>query len=207
LTGQKPVASLRTSVVASTAFDAEAGRPSHPREDKGVGAWHALARRCVTGEGGGLMLRDLLKIPKKLKPVTLWVHPEGRVVGSLFLRPQSPNAPREEEPIEVLNTPDPFLVLRRDDRDELRFYNKTAVVRVEYEDDAPQSIPDVQTLLCTLHLMDGSLISGIIRKALPPDRARLFDYLNLHGEHFVKVHCEDGMVCVVNKSYIACVTP
>ena len=51
------------------------------------------------------------------------------------------------------------------------------------------------------------LISGTIRKALPPDRARLFDYLNLHGEHFVKVHCEDGMVCVVNKSYIACVTP
>jgi len=153
------------------------------------------------------MLRDLLKIPKKLKPVTLWVHPEGRVVGSLFLRPQSPNAPREEEPIEVLNTPDPFLVLRRDDRDELRFYSKTAVVRVEYEDDASPPVPDVQTLLCTLHLMDGSLISGTIRKALPPDRARLFDYLNLRDEHFVKVHCGDGMVCVVNKVYIACVTP
>jgi hypothetical protein len=153
------------------------------------------------------MLRDLLKIPKKLKPVTLWVHPEGRVVGSLFLRPQSPNAPREEEPVEVLNTPDPFLVLRRDDRDELRFYNKTAVVRVEYENEEPQPILGVQTLLCTLHLMDGSLISGTIRKALPPDRARLFDYLNLHDEHFVKVHCEDGMICLVNKSYIACVTP
>lgn len=153
------------------------------------------------------MLRDLLKIPKKLKPVTLWVHPEGRVVGSLFLRPQSPNAPREEEPTEVLNTPDPFLVLRRDDRDELRFYNKAAVVRVEYEEEASGPIPDIQNLLCTLHLMDGALISGTIRKALPPDRARLFDYLNLHDEQFIKVLCEDGMVCVVNKSYIACVTP
>jgi hypothetical protein len=153
------------------------------------------------------MLRDLLKIPKKLKSVTLWVHPEGRVVGSLFLRPQSPNAPGEEEPLEVLNTTDPFLVLKRDDRDELRFYNKTALVRVEYDEDKLLPIPDVRTLPCTLHLMDGSLISGTIRKALPPDRSRLFDYLNRHDEQFVKVYCEDGMVCVVNKSYIACVTP
>jgi hypothetical protein len=123
------------------------------------------------------------------------------------LRPQSPNAPREEEPLEVLNTADPFLVLRRDDRDELRFYNKTAVVRVEYEEPDAVPIPDVATLSCTLHLMDGSLITGIIRKALPPDRSRLFDYLNLHDEHFVKIHCDAGAVCVVNKSYIACVTP
>ncbi len=84
---------------------------------------------------------------------------------------------------------------------------RSALVRVEYDEDKPLSIPDVRTLPCTLHLMDGSLISGTIRKALPPDRSRLFDYLNLHDEQFVKVHCEDGMVCVVNKSYIACVTP
>ncbi len=153
------------------------------------------------------MLRDLLKIPKNLKQVTLWVHPEGRVVGFLFLRPQSPTVPGEEEPIEVLNSPDPFLVLKRGDRDELRFYNKTALVRVEYTEDRPVPVPDVQTLPCTLHLMDGSIIAGTIRKALPPDRARLFDYLNLHNEQFVRVYCEDDTVCVVNKSYIACVTP
>ena len=153
------------------------------------------------------MHRDLLKIPKKLKQVTLWIHPEGRVVGSLFLRPQSPHAPREEEPLEVLNTPDPFLVLRRDDRDELRFYNKSAVVRVEYEEDVYALALEVPTLSCTLHLMDGSLIPGTIRKALPADRSRLFDYLNLHDEQFVKIHCDDGTVCLVNKMYIACVTP
>lgn len=153
------------------------------------------------------MLRDLLKIPKKLKPVTLWVHPEGRVVGSLFLRPQSPNAPREEEPLEVLNTADPFLVLRREDPDELRFYNKSSVVRVEYQEDAPTLPNDVRPLLCTLHLMDGSLIGGTIRKVLPPDRARLFDYLNLHDERFVKIYCDDDSVCAVNKAYITCVTP
>ncbi len=153
------------------------------------------------------MLRDRLVIPKKLKLVTLWVHPEGRVVGSLFLRPQSATRPGEEEPLEVLNTPDPFLVLKREGPEELRFYNKSSVVRVEYQEDAPVLLPDVQPLPCILHLMDGSLIRGTIRKALPPDRARLFDYLNLHDERFVKIYCGDGSACVVNKAYITCVTP
>lgn len=153
------------------------------------------------------MLRDLLKIPKKLKPVTLWVHPEGRVIGSLFLRPQSPNAPRDEEPLELLNTVDPFLVLKREGPDELRFYNKSSVVRVEYVEDVPILPGNVGSLTCTLHLMDGSLIAGTIRKELPPDRARLFDYLNLHDERFVKIYCDDHSVCAVNKAYITCVTP
>ena len=152
------------------------------------------------------MLRDRLKIPKKLKLVTLWVHPEGRVVGSLFLRPQSANRAGEEEPLEVLNTADPFLVLKRDQPDELRFYNKSSVVRVEYDDD-PVPPPSVDPLPCGLHLMDGSLITGTIQRALPPDRSRLFDYLNLNDERFVKVHCTGGNICVVNKAYIACVTP
>ena len=113
------------------------------------------------------MLRERLKIPKRLKQVTLWVHPEGRVVGFLFLRPQSANRPGAEEPAEVLNTADPFLVLKRDDPEELRFYNKTSVVRVEYADDEAESLPSVEPLSCTLHLMDGSMIAGTIRKALP----------------------------------------
>lgn len=153
------------------------------------------------------MLQDRLRIPKQLKQVTLWVHPEGRVVGFLFLRPQSANRPGAEEPPEVLNTPEPFLVLKREGPEELRFYNKASVVRVEYAEEEAEALPIVEPLSCTLHLMDGSLIAGTIRKALPPDRARLFDYLNLQDERFVKIACDDGSVCVVNKAYIACVTP
>jgi hypothetical protein len=153
------------------------------------------------------MFRERLKIPKTLKQVTLWVHPEGRVVGSLFLRQQSVNVPGEEEPLEVLNSGDPFLVFKGEGPEELRFYNKSSVVRVEYDEDKPSPLPHIEPLPCTLHLMDGSLIPGIIRRPLAPDRSRLFDYLNLREEQFVKLHCENGSVCVVNKSYIACVTP
>ena len=37
--------------------------------------------------------------------------------------------------------------------------------------------------------------------------SNLQESVGLTDEQFVKVYCEDGMVCVVNKSYIACVTP
>ena len=32
-------------------------------------------------------------IPKALRQVTLWVHPEGRVIGSLFLSFHTKNGP------------------------------------------------------------------------------------------------------------------
>ena len=56
-----------------------------------------------------------LKIPKKLKQVTLWIHPEGRVIGSLFLSLQSPYSSGEEAPLDALNQTDPFLVFNREE--------------------------------------------------------------------------------------------
>ena len=37
------------------------------------------------------MSSDDLKVPKLKQKVTLWVHPEGQVVGSLFVREHSPD--------------------------------------------------------------------------------------------------------------------
>ena len=41
------------------------------------------------------MQPESLKVPKRLKQVRLWVHPEGGVVGNLFLR--IPSAEDEDE--------------------------------------------------------------------------------------------------------------
>ena len=147
------------------------------------------------------------RIPKKLKQVTLWIHPEGRLVGSLFLNLQSKNYTGEEEPLEVLNQADPFLVCKREDPDELRFYNKTAIVRIEYHEETLPSTEGVEPLPCRLSMMDGSIIDGSIRRLLPPGHARLYDYLNMDDEQFVKLHVGDGNICLVNKSYVVCVTP
>ncbi len=149
-----------------------------------------------------MRLNENLKVPKKQKQVTLWIHPEGRVIGSLFLSLHSKLSDGEEEPLEALNHPKSFLVLRRDDFDELRFYNKSSIVRVEYYKDPLTKLEDVEQLGCRLCLMDGSIIEGTIKRALPQDHARLYDYLNMHDERFAEIHIDESMVCLVNKSYI-----
>lgn len=143
-----------------------------------------------------------LKIPKKQKQVTLWIHPEGRVIGSLFLSLHSESSDTEEAPLEALNHPKSFLALRRDDSNELRFYNKSSIVRVEHCQEQSDELGKINLIACRLCLMDGSIIEGAIKRALPPDHARLYDYLNMHDERFAEVYIEKDIVCLVNKSYI-----
>ena len=101
-----------------------------------------------------------------------------------------------------------FSRLQRAEPEELRFYNKRAIVRVEYHEEEPPSEEGtgIKTLHCRVSLMDGSLIEGIVRYPLPPNHERLYDYLNLSKERFVKLYLEDGNICLVNKAYIVCVS-
>lgn len=148
------------------------------------------------------MTENFLKVPKKLKDVALWVHPEGRVLGALYLRTQSVNHAGEEEPGEILNQKEPFIVVKRVDPEELRFYNLSSIIRVEYDEEYNTNLPNVKHLNCQLHMMDGSLIAGIIKAPMPPDMPRLLDYLNKHEDRFVKMYIDDTKVYLVNKSYI-----
>jgi hypothetical protein len=148
-----------------------------------------------------------LKIPKKLTQVTLRVHPEGTVVGAFFLSHYRKRATSAEEPLDVLNQASPFVVVQRQEPDELRFYNKASIVRVEYRAEPLPELDNLTPLYCRLYMMDGSLIDGCIRRLLPPSHARLSDYLNLHEERFIKLHTTDGQLWLVNKSYIVYVTP
>jgi len=147
-----------------------------------------------------------LKIPKTTRQVRLWVHPEGLVVGSLFVREQNLEQENPEEPQDVLNQESPFVVLLRQQPDELRFYNRNSIVRVMYPQSQGGSTAGMQVLPCQLTLMDGALLNGEIREALPPERARLFDYLNQDNCRFIKLYTDDGEICLVNKSYVNHVT-
>jgi hypothetical protein len=171
------------------------------------------------------MDNDALRIPKKLQQVELWIHPEGRVIGSVYLHLQSSQHAGEEKPEEMLNQPEPFLVLKCNTPEELRFYNKKSIVRVHYYDD--QAAPTVmmtlgshlhairssaasaglETLGCSLYMTDGSVITGAIKEFLLPGQDRLFDYINGGEEAFIKLHLESGDVCLINKAYIVRVSP
>ena len=147
------------------------------------------------------MLSELLKVPKLLKQVNLWVHPEGSVVGSLYLRQQSIHHAGPEQPLEALNHPEPFVVVQRETPNETRFYNRKSIIRVEYEGKDYQVTTAIKPLTCQLQMMDGSIISGTIHEPLHPNRARLLDYLNRPEDSFIKLMANSSTV-LINKSYI-----
>lgn len=152
------------------------------------------------------MSKQALRITKKRKLVTFWVHPEGRVVGSLFVRTQGPRGEGEEEPLDVLNEEKAFVVVQRQDPEEIRFYNRASIVRVEYREEVRDELAGATPLRCRLHMMDGSLFEGTVMKSLPPDRSRLFDFLNTPHERFIKLYLDEHRTHLINKSYINYVT-
>lgn len=148
------------------------------------------------------MDNDILKVPKTLRSITLWVHPEGRVVGSIYLREQSPDHAGFEQPLEALNQCQTFLVFNRGEPAELRFYNIKSIIRAEYQETDADSASDSNPMQCNLQMMDGSYIQGAIHEPLPPNHARLLDYLNRSDECFIKIHMDGGLIYLINKSYI-----
>ncbi len=154
---------------------------------------------------------DSLIIPKLLQKVSLWVHPEGKILGSLFIREQSYYHAGHESPLEILNSSQDFVVLKRDDSEKLRFYNKTSIIRIEYNNSEP-IIDNIESILkCKIHMMDGSLLKGTIKENLPLAHSRLFDYINDQSNQFIKIHLDDNKneeeIILINKSYIIRVTP
>lgn len=147
------------------------------------------------------MSEDFFKIPKLEHPVTLWIHPEGRVPGTLFLREQSLHHIGVESPVELLNQAEPFVVINRSDLNEHRFYSKSSIVRAEYKHTMPDN-PELDAIDAELHLMDGSMMTGQIRGSFSPDRRRLYDYLNKVEDQFVVLYQDQDQVALINKKYI-----
>lgn len=141
-----------------------------------------------------------LRIAKAQKQVSMWVHPEGLVKGAIFVTIGEDNR-TQEDPRYVLNADKPFLVLYREHPEEMRFYNRSAIVRVEFDSDKPDD-KGTTVIPCRVNMMDGSIIDGEIIEVLPSDHARLYDYLNQAQERFIRLYTGDTQVCMVNKNYI-----
>jgi len=149
-----------------------------------------------------------LKVPKTEKEVSLWVNPDGMVKGSLFLLDQSSKHSGPEQPIEVLNDNSPFAVVRLHNPEQVRFYNRSSIIRVEYQQESPaEAKSDTVVIPCAIHMMDGSMLEGTIRETLPPEHARLFDYLNKAETRFIRLYLSDTDLCLINKTFINYVNP
>ena len=148
------------------------------------------------------MSTSSFKVLKRQMPVTLWVHPEGRVLGCMFLSFPSAGADDKEQPADVINKAVDFLVFKLEQTDEIRFYNKSSIVRVEYWDGQSPSDEGIRAQPCRITMMDGALFDGEICKALPDEHSRLYDYMNDTRERFLTLRLAGGNVALVNKTYI-----
>lgn len=148
------------------------------------------------------MEKNSLKILKRQMPVTLWVHPEGRVVGKMFLTFPSPNSGGGEQPADVINRAVDFLVFKLEETDEIRFYNKSSIVRVEYWDGSALPGEMGRPQPCRITMMDGALFDGEICKQLPEEHSRLYDYMNDTRERFLTLRVGGGNIALINKSYV-----
>lgn len=148
------------------------------------------------------MTKDFFKVPKQPLAVTLWVHPEGRVLGDLFVREQGLHHAGLETIDELMNQSQPFVVVYRDDLDEFRFYNKSSIVRVEYDSPTDKLNDGGDSLDSECHMMDGSVITGIIKGDFPADQRRLYDHMNNEDFQFIPLRQDHSGLCLINKNYI-----
>jgi hypothetical protein len=143
-----------------------------------------------------------LVIPKKRVPVTLWIHPEGRVQGSIFVHMVGNDSTQDEQPSDVINEVADFVVIEREDPGETRFYNKSSIVRLQYQDAVSSPMNEGRPQPCRITMMDGLLIEGEIYKATPVEHSRLYDYMNDTDERFLKLRPGGAEVLLINKSYV-----
>lgn len=154
------------------------------------------------------MDNEALKIPKKKKLVSLSVQSEGQVVASVFLQIQSDEHHGGETPEDLFNGQNDFVVVLKEDPQELRFYHMGRITRVEYHEDYPRELTaDLVELFCRLTLIDGSIVEGVIREHLPPEHQRLYDYINTGGQRFIRLYESQDQVILVNKDHIISITP
>ncbi len=154
------------------------------------------------------MSENPFKIEKQRVPVQLELSNGDTVCGTIFLHYAKNEYGRPEEPLELLNSRSPFFPVS-DESEAVSFYNKAMVLCLTYQEDRGQATPVEANLnkQVVVTLYDDRRLTGMVQALLPPEHARLYDFLNLDGEAFMKIAGTDGTVSLINKAYVAVVNP
>lgn len=152
---------------------------------------------------------DELRVPKRAVRVDV-TRPDGVTTQvEVYLAEFASNHVGGERLSEMLNT-GAFLPARDLVRDKVSFLNgaRVAIARVERtveEDDdaAAHTIPTEHEVEVTL--VNGKTVRGLLTYVLPPDRARLVDYLNSCPK-FIPL-LEADHLALINRDYIANIEP
>jgi hypothetical protein len=150
-----------------------------------------------------------LRVPKRAVPVEV-TRPDGATTKvEVYLAEFASNHVGGERLSEMLNSGD-FLPAREVARDKVIFLNgaSVAVARVareieEDDDAAAHTIPTEHEVQVTM--TDGKTLRGLVTYVLPPERARLIDFLNSCPK-FVPL-LEADHLALISRHYLAQIEP
>jgi hypothetical protein len=143
-----------------------------------------------------------------LVPATLHLSDGTEFGGSLHVQSAVAHHPGPETVVELLNRPEPFLVLILEE-DGIRFVPKAQVALVESpaaeeaEDGGRKSA--VRFLNLEVEMMSARVLEGSAESELPPNRARAQDFLNDSGVFFPLT--AEGTLWAVNRTHVRSVRP
>ena len=147
-----------------------------------------------------------LKITKRRQTVTLVLRDKKTIKGDVFLHYSRNEYGLPQEPMDLLNSKQPFMVLM-DKAGEVSFYNKRMVSHLIYheETDADKLLSANLKENVAVELVSGEVLYGEITALLPPENMRLYDFLNQPDECFMRVKNAGGIISLINKSCITTV--
>lgn len=152
---------------------------------------------------------DDLRVPKRRVSVEV-VLPGGATRRvALFLSGSAAGHGGPETVSDLLNGGDDFIPAFDEDAAAMAFLHRQAVA-VARLPAADEPDPAGQATIPTEHevevaLADGSRLRGFVSFVLPPERARLVDFLNADRGRFFRL-AEAGGVALVSRAHVASVT-
>jgi len=150
-----------------------------------------------------ILPENQFRISKRQLTVRLYLVNGEEVQGAIFLHHSRNEYGLPEEPLDLMNLRSPFIAVV-DQSDTVSFYNKSMVLYLTYQEDPDLSAITEANLRkkVVVKLHNGICLTGQVQVLLPQEHARLYDYLNLHDETFMKMAEADGAVSLVNKAFI-----
>ena len=131
----------------------------------------------------------------------------GTLTGFIHLQPHALFHSGPETPEDALNRGEAFFPLTSEQQ--TQFLAKNQVIAVTVRTVLPvrdlDRVEAARTLGMQVVLSDGSEFVGAVTSELPPDRARVLDYLN-HAPGFFCLVDQDAMR-FVNRTHVRLVTP
>jgi len=142
-----------------------------------------------------------------LVPATLHLSDGTEFGGSLHVQSAVAHHPGPETVVELLNRPEPFLVLILEE-DGVRFVPKAQVALVEST--APEAEEGdrrsaVRFLNLEVEMMSARVLQGFAESELPPNRSRAQDFLNDGGAFFPLT--TEGTLWAVHRTHVRSVRP